>query len=101
MELTEQLQSELKKFLDEEGRLVQFPAKNKNKIICLLYLATKFEPGIRYTEKEINEIIECNHTFQDKWLLRRELINHEFLSRFVDGSQYWVTEVQPEFDELL
>jgi hypothetical protein len=100
-QLSEQLLSELKRFLDDEGRLILFPAKKRNKVISLLYLSTKFEPGIIYTEKEINEIIERYHSFQDKWLLRRELINHGFLSRLVDGSQYWVTEEQPVFDDIL
>jgi hypothetical protein len=99
-QLSDQLFSELKKFLDDEGRLVQFPAKKKNKIISLLYLSTKFEAGIIYTEKEVNEIIERYHSFQDKWLLRRELINHGFLTRLTDGSQYWVSEEQPVFDEI-
>ena len=99
--ISEQLLSELKKFLDDEGRLVLFPAKKRYKIISLLYLSTKFETGIIYKEKEVNEIIERYHTFQYKWLLRRELINHGFLSRLVDGSQYWVSEVQPVFEEII
>ncbi|MHB8127394.1 MAG: DUF2087 domain-containing protein [Mobilitalea sp.] len=99
MELSEELLSELKKFLDDEGRLMLFPAKRRYKIISLLYLSTKFEQGVIYKEKEVNEIIENFHTFQDKWLLRRELINHGFLSRLVDGSQYWMTEKQPQLKD--
>ncbi len=98
--LSEELLSEIKKFMDSEGRLTLFPAKKRNKTISILYLSTKFEPGVIYTEKEVNVIIERYHTFQDKWLLRRELINHGFLSRFTDGSQYWVTEEQPSIADL-
>lgn len=98
MELTEQLLKELNKFQDNEGRLTLFPSKKRNKIIALLYLSTKFSPNVIYTEKEVNEIIELHHTFQDKWLLRRELINHGFLSRRTDGSAYWLTKEQPEFE---
>ena len=96
-----ELFSEIYKFQDTEGRLTMFPAKRRNKVISLFYLATKFEPNIYYTEKEINEIIEDNHTFQDKWLLRRELINLGLLCRLTDGSKYWLSMDPPQIDKLL
>lgn len=92
--------SELSKYLDDEGRLKLFPAKQKYKILSLMYLSTKFEPGITYTEKEVNAIIENYHTFQDKWLLRRELIDRGFLERLTDGSKYWMREVQPTLSDF-
>lgn len=95
-----ELQSELSKYLDEEGRLKLFPAKVKYKILSLMYLSTKFEPGVTYTEKQVNEIIENNHTFQDKWLLRRELVDRKFLERLTDGSKYWMREVQPTLKDF-
>ncbi len=100
MNITE-LFLEISKFLDPEGRLTLFPAKRRNKIISLFYLATKFEPDVSYTERQINEIIEANHTFQDKWLLRRELINLGLLCRFTDGSKYWLSKEPPLIEELL
>lgn len=96
-----ELLSEINKFQDSEGRLTLFPAKRRNKVIALIYLATKFEPGVTYTEKQINEIIEANHTFQDKWLLRRELINKGLLCRLTDGSKYWLPEESPNLEDLL
>lgn len=99
--LTEKQLSELGKFLDSKGRLLLFPAKRRYKIMSLIYLAAKFEPDVIYTEKEVNAIIEQYHTFQDKWLLRRELINHGFLNRLSDGSQYWLVKEQPVFDDEL
>lgn len=92
---------EICKFQDQEGRLTLFPAKRRNKLISLFYLATKFEPDIIYTEKQINEIIEANHTFQDKWLLRRELINVGLLCRLTDGSQYWLSKEAPAIEDIL
>jgi hypothetical protein len=97
----DQLITELSNFLDNEGRLKQFPAKRRYKFLALQFLSTKFQSGIIYTEKEINEIIEKYHTFGDKWLLRRELINTGFLSRLKDGSQYWVSEEPPVLDQIL
>jgi hypothetical protein len=100
MNMTE-LFSEISKFQNQEGRLTMFPAKRRNKLICLYYLATKFEPDMIYTERQINEIIEANHTFQDKWLLRRELINTGLLCRLTDGSQYWLPKEAPRIEDLI
>lgn len=93
--LSEDLLSEIKRFLDAEDRIKLFPAKKRNKTLCLFYLAGKFEPDTIYTEKQVNEIIDSYHTFQDKWLLRRELINHGLLERLVDGSEYWLAKELP------
>lgn len=101
IELSTEVYYELKKFLDMEGRLTLFPSKHRNKFLCLQYLATKFVPDVIYTEKQVNEIIDQFHTFQDKWLLRRELINRGFLSRMVDGSAYWLSKEQPVFEVSL
>jgi len=94
------IMSELSNYLDDQGRLKLFPAKKKYKIISLMYLSTKFEPDITYTEKEVNAIIENYHSFQDKWLLRRELIDKGFLERLTDGSKYWMKEVQPTLSDF-
>lgn len=98
--LSKELLAEIKKFLDEEDRITLFPAKKRNKALCLFYLAGKFEPDTIYTEKQVNEIIDSYHTFQDKWLLRRELINHGLLERLADGSQYWLAKDLPIPEEL-
>ncbi len=99
--VSEELLSEIKKFMDGEGRITLFPAKKRNKILCLFYLAGKFESDIIYTEKQVNEVIDTYHTFRDKWLLRRELINHGLLERLTDGSQYWLAKPLPTPEELL
>ncbi len=87
---------ELKNFLDTQGRLRQYPAKHKYKIMALFYLASKFEPKIRYTEKEVNEILKRWHTFSDWPMLRRDLYDMKFFNRDKDGSEYWMEEIQPE-----
>jgi hypothetical protein len=88
-------EAELVNFLDKNGRLKSFPSKRRYKIIALFYLASKFESGAVYTEKEINVILDAAHTFDDRCLLRRELYNHMFLGRLPDGSKYWLEEKQP------
>ena len=84
--------SEIDRFLDTEGKIKQLPQKVMIKKEVLAYLALKFEFDIDYTEKEVNEIIKTWHTFNDYFLLRRELIDYQLICRTIDGSRYWKKE---------
>lgn len=86
---------ELKNFLDNEGRLKSYPSKHRLKIISLFYLASKFEPGAEYSEKEVNQILKNWHTFQDWAMLRRDLYDKRFFVRTPNGSSYRLEENQP------
>jgi biotin operon repressor len=68
-------------------RLKLIPAKQKKLLSVLRYLATKFAPGVKYTEREVNGIIEAFH--DDYVTLRRELVNFHFLERAGGGGVYW------------
>ncbi len=89
------LELELKNYLDNMGRLKLYPSKKKYKILALMFLASKFEKGVIYTEKEVNELLDNAHTFNDRCLIRRELFNKGFLGRLDDCSKYWLEEKQP------
>jgi hypothetical protein len=83
---------ELKNYLDEEGRVKEWPSKrNKGKFrqLVLEYLASKFELGVTYTEKEVNTLLNQHHTFGDPALLRREMFENGLIDRMRDGSAYW------------
>ena len=84
-------QTELKNHLDHEGRLTLWPSKRTVQLAALGYLATKFEAGKVYSEKEINTLLKQFHTFNDSALLRRELYERGLLNRVKDGSEYWQT----------
>lgn len=86
----------LKNFLDEEGRLAQWPAKRSKQLIVLKYLATKFGDEAEYSEKEVNQIIDNWHSFGDYFLLRRELVESGHLGRTPNGSKYWKVEVEDD-----
>lgn len=81
-------------FLDGQGRLTAFPAKNKKKQMALWYLAQKLQPGQIYTESEINDLLDDWTTFHDPATLRREMYNRHLLNRTADGGQYWKEEMQ-------
>lgn len=85
-------------FLDEEGKIKQWPAAGKTKIAVVGYLAGKFEKDRIYNEKEVNEIINKWHTFNDYFLLRRSLIDYKFMGRTRNGAEYWVISHDKEGD---
>lgn len=86
-------------FLDEEGRIKQWPAATKTKIAVVGYLAGKFDKNRVYNEKEVNEIINEWHTFNDYFLLRRSLIDFKFMGRTRNGAEYWVISNDDEEGE--
>ena len=75
-------------YFDEAGRLKEFPAKEKKKLVVLRQIAALFAPGRGYTEKEVNRLLQ--RICADYVTVRRELIEYGFLDRKKDGSCYWV-----------
>jgi hypothetical protein len=80
---------DINRFLDDNKKIKSWPAKHDMKREVLMYLAEKFESGVYYTEKDVNEIINNWHTFRDFFLLRRGLIDNKLLKRTIDGKSYW------------
>ncbi|HLP87314.1 MAG TPA: DUF2087 domain-containing protein [Nostocaceae cyanobacterium] len=83
----------LQPYLDEQGSVKEWPSKrNKGKFqqLVLEYLASKFELGKVYTEKEVNDLLNKYHLFGDTALLRREMFERGLLNREKNGSAYWL-----------
>ena len=70
--------------------LKAFPPKEKKKVVVLTAIAARFAQGKRYTEREVNEILQP--VFFDFATIRRFLIIYGLMSRTRDGSAYWLTE---------
>ena len=79
----------IERFLDEDGKLKQWPSKQAPREEVFSYLAEKFEPGRDYTEHEVNAILSSWHTFGDLFILRRGMIESGWLKRMRVGSRYW------------
>src|SRR5262245_19767311 len=74
----------LRNYLEGE-RLTQIPAKHSKRMIILAWLADKFDTGMKYPEKTVNEMLKRYHP--DCASLRRALVDHGFMQR--EGGVYW------------
>ena len=69
----------------EGGRLKLIPRQWKKREVILRYFLDQFETGVRYTEREVNEIISRTH--EDYAALRRYLVDSQYLAR--ERDIYW------------
>lgn len=71
------------------GKLIRIPTKDKKWLIIMRWVATRFEPDVRYTEKQMNAILTAINP--DYATLRRSLIEYGFMRRERGGGDYWLT----------
>jgi hypothetical protein len=74
----------LRDFFEGE-RLKEIPASRKKRGVILRRLAHEFQPGTRYRETEVNDLLKRYHA--DPATLRRELVGAGLLQR--TQSVYW------------
>jgi hypothetical protein len=78
-----------KKILDtfvKDGRLVAMPARAGKRRVVLEHIAREFEPGVKFTEKEVDAVLRRFYE-EDYVSLRRYLIDAGLMER-ADGL-YW------------
>lgn len=68
-----------------DGRLTSLPSRSSYRLAALAVLATRFVPGRRYTEREVNDILA--HDAPDPATLRRLMVDHGLLARA--SGEYW------------
>ena len=71
-----------------QGPLDVFPSKEKRKYIIAQEIIKQFEIDKMYVEKEINDLLAT--IYPDFATVRRFLIDYRFMTRSVDGKQYWI-----------
>ena len=69
----------------KDGRLRSIPAIRSKRLVLLDWLAQDFEPGRRYSERQVNDILRLRH--EDTAYLRRALVDEGFMDR--SGGRYW------------
>lgn len=80
---------------DEQGRLVRWPARRRQQVLCLWALWARLPAGGVFAERELNALLVERHLFGDHALLRRDLFDMGLLSRTPDGREYRRVERQP------
>ena len=90
----------VQQFMDEEGRFTQWPSKKKKnqQLLILELLSEKFDKTRKYSEREVNDLLNQHHTFGDSALLRREMFEKKILIRTLDCRSYWINEEYPSLD---
>jgi len=69
-----------------DGRISVMPARRSVRLLLLDQVAQAFEPGRRYPEAVVNQILKA--LYDDYATLRRYLVDEELMSRTPDGT-YW------------
>jgi predicted transcriptional regulator len=77
-------------FSRADGRLRSIPAQRKKLEAVLRHVVKTFKTDRRYTEAQVNEILEQFH--EDTATLRRELVGSKLLEREGGGGKYWRPE---------
>ncbi|WNS44944.1 metalloregulator ArsR/SmtB family transcription factor [Paenibacillus sp. MMS20-IR301] len=90
--------SVLRNFFAKDGRLRQIPSQYKKKLIALQYIVEKLEPGVVYSEKEMNEFIKQFH--EDYATIRREFIMHQFMYRENDKYELNPQEIWTRWENV-
>lgn len=80
----------LESYLNEDGSLKNYPSKEKKKIIVLEEIMKNFNRGKKYSEKEVNRILE--RIYEDYVTIRRALVEYGFIDRNTNCSEYWIKE---------
>lgn len=73
----------------EKGRVNSYPKKKEKLDLVLTYIISKFGKTRVYSEKEINTVLDNYIIYRDHTFFRRELVDHGYLCRTIDGGRYW------------
>ena len=81
---------------DSRGRLLRWPTKFSVQKLAMWLLWARFDGRRVYSEPEVNQVLKAANAFGDHVTLRRELVNHQLLTRKSDCSAYRKLPAQPD-----
>jgi hypothetical protein len=84
------------RLIDPQGRLLRWPSRRSEQVLALWCLWLPFDGKRRYSEREVNEVINRHHAFGDHCLLRRELVEAGLLARTPGGAEYRKLAARPD-----
>lgn len=68
-----------------DGMIEAIPVKRSRRLLLLAEIAQAFEPGVRYSERQVNDVLRALHP--DYAALRRYLVDEQLMDRA--GGEYW------------
>ncbi len=77
----------LNTYLAPDGRIKAFPVQSKKYQVILKHVVKIFEPGKRYPEKQVNEMLSRFN--DDVASIRRDLVGYGLMKREGGGGAYW------------
>ena len=80
----------LASFTGPDGRFTAFPTQEKKYLVLLRHVLREFQPGVRYSEKKVNQILL--RYSDDTARLRRSLVEYGLMDREGGGRDYWMKE---------
>lgn len=86
----EEREAIINNFFTKDGKLKNFPAQRKKKLVVLEHMVKGLQFGKVYPEREINEYLKQFH--EDYATLRRELIMCQYMYR--ENNQYELNPVE-------
>jgi hypothetical protein len=89
----------LSTFTETGGRITSFPVQEKKYLVLVRHVLKAFAPGVRYTEKRVNQIL-ANYN-EDTARLRRSLVEFRFMAREGGGGKYWRIDGPADTGRLL
>ncbi|THB70675.1 MAG: DUF2087 domain-containing protein [Desulfovibrio sp.] len=95
IEIDYKLVKRLARFFDSQGRLMRWPKKFTQRMLCLWVMWSRLPAKVSLNEQEISDFLEDQHLFGDHALLRRELVDRKLVTRTPDGREYRRIEQQP------
>ena len=84
-ELTEHERREVLRTHMPQGRITSIPVRRLARLVLLDQVAGAFEPGVRYTEDEVNSVLRSFSA--NLVVLRRSLMDEGFMEH--DRTRYW------------
>jgi hypothetical protein len=85
---------------DIHGRVTRWPIKYSVQRLMLWGLWMRFDARRRYSEREVNEVLNAWHLFGDHCTLRRELVEMKMLARTDGGAEYRKLPRRPDAEAM-
>nr|WP_319512932.1 DUF2087 domain-containing protein [uncultured Cohaesibacter sp.] len=81
--------------ISPEATLLRWPSRKTQRDLCLWWLWSLFPAHASLTEGEVNTLLKSKNGFEDHAILRRALVDLQYLTRTANGAEYRRKEMPP------